>query len=162
MTRPACALHAAFAETGWSTWERPDDSGSAGPFAARILEAAEAWCTLTDDRPGRPAFAPAAARSRLGAAITAGRLDTDAVRAALTAADVAPALSGVQSGVTARELEVLRLAARGLSNREIATCLFISERTVGHDLAHIYDKTGYRTRAGVAVWAAQRGLIPAS
>jgi DNA-binding NarL/FixJ family response regulator len=58
-------------------------------------------------------------------------------------------------------VEVLRLAARGLSNREIAADLAISERTVGHHLAHVYDKTGRRTRAGAAVFAIEHGLLPA-
>jgi DNA-binding NarL/FixJ family response regulator len=62
--------------------------------------------------------------------------------------------------LTGREVEVLRLAARGLSNREIAAELFVSERTIGHHLAHIYDKTGRRTRAGAAVFAIEHGLLP--
>jgi DNA-binding NarL/FixJ family response regulator len=52
------------------------------------------------------------------------------------------------------------LAARGLSNRAIAACLGISDRTVGHHLAHVFDKTGRRTRAGVAVFAMEHGLLP--
>ncbi|HKT01169.1 MAG TPA: LuxR C-terminal-related transcriptional regulator, partial [Rugosimonospora sp.] len=63
--------------------------------------------------------------------------------------------------LTDREVAVLRLAARGLSNRDIAAELGISERTAGHHLAHIYDKTGRRTRAGAAVFAAEHGLLPA-
>ena len=55
---------------------------------------------------------------------------------------------------------MLRLAARGLSNRAIAAELVISERTVGHHLAHVYDKTGHRTRAGAAVFAVEHGLLP--
>jgi DNA-binding NarL/FixJ family response regulator len=63
--------------------------------------------------------------------------------------------------LTDREVDVLRLAAHGLSNRAIAGRLVISERTVGHHLAHVYDKTGRRTRAGAAVFAAEHGLLPA-
>lgn len=159
LTRPAGALHAAFAEAGWGTWRGSTDAS--GPFAARILEAAEVWCTLTEDRPGRPALPPAAARSHLCAAVDDGRLESDAVWAVLSAVDVAPVSQAAPNGLTARELEVLRHAAKGMSNREIAVALVISERTVGHHLAHVFDKTGYRTRAGVAVWAVQRGLIPA-
>ncbi|MFF3243757.1 helix-turn-helix transcriptional regulator [Streptomyces sp. NPDC002870] len=51
------------------------------------------------------------------------------------------------AGLTEREVEVLCLAARGLSNRQIGEGLSISDRTVGHYLAHIYDKTGRRSRA---------------
>lgn len=68
--------------------------------------------------------------------------------------------AGTGTTLTARELDVLRLTARGLSNREIAGRLRISDRTVGHHLAHVYDKSGHRTRAGVAVWAIERGLLP--
>jgi DNA-binding CsgD family transcriptional regulator len=58
-----------------------------------------------------------------------------------------------------REVAVLRLTARGHTNRQTAAELGISERTVGHHLAHIYDKTGRRTRAGVAVLAMEHGLL---
>jgi DNA-binding NarL/FixJ family response regulator len=61
--------------------------------------------------------------------------------------------------LTDREVDVLRLAARGLSNREIAADLVLSERTVGHHLAHVYDKIGRRTRAGAAVFAMEHGLL---
>ncbi|MDQ0945740.1 response regulator transcription factor [Streptomyces sp. V1I1] len=57
-------------------------------------------------------------------------------------------------------MEVLRLAARGLSNRQIGERLSISNRTVGHHLVHIYDKTGRRSRAGVAVFAMEHRLLP--
>jgi DNA-binding NarL/FixJ family response regulator len=58
-------------------------------------------------------------------------------------------------------VDVLRLAARGLSNRAIAARLGVSDRTVGHHLAHVFDKTGRRTRAGAAVFAMEHGLLPA-
>lgn len=59
-----------------------------------------------------------------------------------------------------RSGEQLALAARVLHTAElIAEQLFLSERTVGHHLAHIYDKTGHRTRAGVAVWAVEHGVL---
>lgn len=71
----------------------------------------------------------------------------------------APPAPGVAvPDLTDREVEVLRLAARGLSNRAIAAELVVSERTVGHHLAHVYDKTGRRTRAGAAVFAMEHGL----
>ncbi|MFI2350384.1 response regulator transcription factor [Streptomyces sp. NPDC019443] len=63
------------------------------------------------------------------------------------------------AGLTEREVEVLCLAARGLSNRQIGERLSISGRTVGHHLAHVYDKTGRRSRAGVAVFAMEHQLL---
>jgi DNA-binding CsgD family transcriptional regulator len=56
---------------------------------------------------------------------------------------------------------VLCLAARGLTNQQIAGQLSLSARTVGNHLAHVYDKIGHRTRAGAAVFAMQAGLLPA-
>jgi DNA-binding NarL/FixJ family response regulator len=100
------------------------------------------------------------ARRVLVAEVTAGRLDTDAVAAVLDGAQLAPLPRPWPCGLTDREVDVLRRAARGLSNRAIACELGVSERTVGHHLAHIYDKTGRRTRAGAAVFAVEHGLLP--
>ena len=159
LTRPPSVLHAAFAEAGYRTWERPSDLPRHGDqsFGARVLEAAEALCTLTEARPGRPPLGLREAEQVLRDAAVAGRLSADAVEAVLGGSPAAPTSAGA---LTSRELEILRYAARGWSNKQIAAHLVISERTVGHHLAHVYDKTGHRTRAGVAVWAAQRGLLP--
>src|SRR5262252_2282388 len=59
-----------------------------------------------------------------------------------------------QSGLSARELEIASLVARGMSNKEIASKLILSERTIEHHLTHILDKLGFNSRAQVAVWAA--------
>jgi len=61
--------------------------------------------------------------------------------------------------LTTRELEVLRLMARGSSNEEIAGALFISEATVKTHIAHIFGKTAVRDRAGAIVYAFDRGLV---
>ncbi len=61
--------------------------------------------------------------------------------------------------LTDREVDVLRLAARGFSNKEIAQELVVSPRTVQHHLAHVYDKTDRRTRAGTALFAMEHGLL---
>jgi DNA-binding NarL/FixJ family response regulator len=63
--------------------------------------------------------------------------------------------------LTDREVDVLRLCARGLTNGEIADTLVLSARTVQHHLANVYDKTGRRTRAGAAVFAVEHGLLAA-
>jgi non-specific serine/threonine protein kinase len=55
-----------------------------------------------------------------------------------------------------RELEVARLVAQGLSNRRIAETLVISQKTVESHVAHALTKLGLRSRASLAVWAAQR------
>jgi DNA-binding NarL/FixJ family response regulator len=61
--------------------------------------------------------------------------------------------------LTAREREVAALVAEGLTNRQIAERLVISERTADNHMANILGKLGFDTRARVAVWAAEHGLI---
>ena len=56
--------------------------------------------------------------------------------------------------LTARESEVVALIAQGLTNKEIARVLFISEATVKVHVLHIFDKLGVRTRTEAAVRAA--------
>jgi DNA-binding NarL/FixJ family response regulator len=63
------------------------------------------------------------------------------------------------AALTARELEVLRLIADGLSNADIAARLFLSEKTVGHHVSAILRKVGEPSRGRAAAWAMQRGLI---
>jgi DNA-binding NarL/FixJ family response regulator len=63
--------------------------------------------------------------------------------------------------LTDREVGVLRMLARGLSNREIADALVLSPRTVQHHLASVYAKIDLHTRAGAAVFAIEHGLVPA-
>ena len=62
------------------------------------------------------------------------------------------------SPLSAREIEVIRLVAQGKTNREIATNLVISERTVINHLSHIFAKTGVENRAGATAYAIRHGL----
>ena len=59
-----------------------------------------------------------------------------------------------------RELDVLALVARGTSNRDTATRLFISEATVKTHLLHIYAKLGVNDRAAAVATGFERGLLP--
>jgi len=63
-------------------------------------------------------------------------------------------------GITARELEILTLVARGLSNREIATRLFVSENTVKTHCARAYDKLGAARRTQAVQRGKELGLLP--
>ena len=90
-----------------------------------------------------------------------GRLDSEAVEAVLGAAGhrISRRREG-PFGLTVREVEVLRLLAVGLSNKEIAQQLVITPKTVGNHVEHIYLKIGVRTRAGAGLFAMQHGLLP--
>jgi len=63
-------------------------------------------------------------------------------------------------GITARELEILTLVARGLSNREIATQLFVSENTVKTHCARAFDKLGAKRRTQAVQLGKELGLLP--
>ena len=58
-----------------------------------------------------------------------------------------------------REVEVLRLLARGLTKKEIAKALVIAPGTAHTHTVHIYEKLGVSTRAGVALFAVEHGLV---
>lgn len=64
------------------------------------------------------------------------------------------------STLTARELEVAALVAEGLTNKEIAARLFLSERTAEGHLEHIRDKLGFSTRSQIATWYTQTRGAP--
>ena len=62
------------------------------------------------------------------------------------------------SGLTARELEVLRLVAVGRTNREIAAELVVSEHTVARHLQNIFAKLGVSSRSAATAFAFEHGL----
>jgi DNA-binding NarL/FixJ family response regulator len=70
-----------------------------------------------------------------------------------------PAPAGDDGGLSPRELDVVKLTARGLTNAEIATRLFISVGTVKTHLGSVHAKLDTRNRVEVAAWAWQRRLV---
>jgi HD-GYP domain-containing protein (c-di-GMP phosphodiesterase class II) len=135
--------------------------GAAISRPARILAAADAYQAMREPRPHRPERSAAAAAAELRADVRAGRLDAEAVEAVLGAAGhrVSRRREG-PAGLTPREVEVLRLAARGLANKEIAERLVISPKTVANHIEHIYAKIDASTRAAASLFAMQHGLFP--
>ncbi len=70
-----------------------------------------------------------------------------------------PTHSTWPAGLTDREVDVLRLLARGQTRKQIANQLYISESTVHTHTAHIYEKTGLSNRAGIALFSIENDLI---
>ena len=108
---------------------------------ARILAAADAYQAMREPRPHREARSADEAARQLRAEARSGRIDGDAVEAVLDAAGHrARRRPEGPAGLTAREVEVLRLLARGLSTKQIAERLAMSPKTAGNHIEHIYTK----------------------
>ena len=147
--------------------ERLDGSGYPRGITAetitaegRLLAAADCLRAWSEPRPHRPAGTLEQVTTRLRDQVRAGRLDGAAVDAVLRA-------SGQRvrrqrewpAGLTAREVEVLRLLARGLTTREIAEELVISRKTASNHAEHVYAKIGVRNRAMASLYASRHGLL---
>lgn len=151
--------------------ERVDGSGYHKSLAAssldpgaQVLAATDVYVGLTSDRADRPALAPDEAAAELLTRAAGGTLDPRATGAVLEAAGhTAKAQASRRAphpgGLTGREAEVLRLAARGLTTRAIADQLFISPKTADHHIQHVYTKIGVSTRAAAALWAMQHAVV---
>ena len=129
----------------------------ADEYVYEALRAGASGFMLKDVRPEQLAEAVrvvARGEALLAPAITR-RLIEDFVRRPLSGARRPDELSQL----TERELDVVRLVARGLSNAEIATALFLSEATVKTHLTHILTKLNLRDRVQVVVLAYESGLV---
>ena len=137
------------------------------PFdpGAGVLAAADIYVGVTTDRADRPAFSGKAAATELRRLASQGTLEQRTTGAVLMAAahsePPAPKSRRPQypAGLTGREVEVLRLASRGLTTREIAGRLYISPKTADHHIQHVYTKIGVSTRAAAALWAMQHAVV---
>jgi HD-GYP domain-containing protein (c-di-GMP phosphodiesterase class II) len=157
---------AAAAELASMAHERLDGRGyhrrlpaAALGMPARLLAAADVFQALTEPRPHRPAHAPDAAAAELARLAQAGALCPEASRAVLAAAGHAAPRTPRVDGLTEREVEVLRLVARGLTNKEIGSALDISPKTAGRHLEHLFEKLEVTTRSAAAMSAMKLGLL---
>jgi response regulator RpfG family c-di-GMP phosphodiesterase/DNA-binding CsgD family transcriptional regulator len=150
--------------------ERLDGSGyhrglhaNAVPLAARVLAVAEVYQSMSEERAWRPARTREEARRQLRDAVEAHSLDARAVESVLLAAGQ-PRTAGRSnrawpSGLTDREVEVLRAITRGLANKQIARELFVSQATVHTHVINIYGKIGVNTRSGATLFAFEHDLV---
>jgi HD-GYP domain-containing protein (c-di-GMP phosphodiesterase class II) len=130
-------------------------------LASRLLAAADAYHAMGEERPHRPALEPTDATALLLDQADAGHFGRPEVEAVIDAAGQAsrPAQIARPAGLTEREVDVLRLIARGNSNKVVASALGISPKTVGRHVEHIYAKTGVHTRAGATLFAMEHALL---
>jgi HD-GYP domain-containing protein (c-di-GMP phosphodiesterase class II) len=135
-------------------------AGDALSVPGRILAVADSYAGALEPRPHRPAASPDEAAATLRADARSGRADGAAVEAVLQAAGHGiRRRHGWPAGLTAREVEVLRLLARGRTNRQIAAELVISPKTVSNHVEHIYAKIGACNRAMAGLFATRNGLM---
>lgn len=130
---------------------------------ARILAAAEAFQTAREERPYRRASSSEAAAGQLRSAVREGCICPDAAEAVLAVAGQPSRRAAPRplSGLTPREIEVLRLIAHGLTAKETARKLDIAPKTADHHIQGIYGKIGVTTRAAAALYAVEHGLLRA-
>jgi HD-GYP domain-containing protein (c-di-GMP phosphodiesterase class II) len=150
-----CALLVPFAGVAAAHHERVDGSGyhrgATGEqldAGARLLAAADTFHAMAEDRPHRSALSRTEAEAQLLGEVDAGRFGRAEVDAVLHAAGhtSSPARVTYPAGLTEREIQVLCLIARGEANKQVATALGISPKTVGRHIEHIYAKAGVSTR----------------
>lgn len=131
---------------------------------AGILAAADIYVGMTTERADGPASSAGAAAAEFRRLVSAAALDRQATDAVLMAAGheapaSAPQRAQRPGGLSRREAEVLRLAAKGLTTRAIADRLSVSPKTADHHIQHVYTKIGVSTRAAAALWAMQHAVV---
>jgi HD-GYP domain-containing protein (c-di-GMP phosphodiesterase class II) len=157
----ACAHHEKCDGSGYHKRVQAD----ADDLGACVLAATEIYVGLTAERADRQPFSPDDAAAELRRLESQGVLEPRASRAVLVAAGHGEprAPSGKRSvnpgGLTRREVDVLRLAAKGLTTSQIADRLYISPKTADHHIQHIYGKIKVSTRAAAALWAMQHTVV---
>lgn len=126
---------------------------------ARLLAAADVYHAMTEPRPHRHALSPELATKAFVQEVRGGRLDADVASAVLEASGQRVPPMERPAGLTERESEVVGLLARGLQTKQIARALGISIKTADRHIQNAYGKIGVSTRAAVALFAMEHGLI---
>lgn len=135
-------------------------TGSGTAMPGRVLAAACCFRSMTESRAHRDAITVKQAATALRSEARAGRLDAEAVEAVLVAAGEGGRRRAVgPAGLTTREVEVLRLIARGATTREVAKSLHIGASTAGTHIERIYTKTGASSRSTATLFALRHGLL---
>jgi HD-GYP domain-containing protein (c-di-GMP phosphodiesterase class II) len=136
-------------------------TGSALSPSGLILGAADAYQSMLEPRPHRAALAAGEAAAELRVEARAGRMHAPTVDAVLHVAGhrPSPRRQG-PAGLTMREVEVLTLLARGLSNKQIGARIGITAKTAGNHIEHIYTKIGGNSRADACLFAMRNGMLP--
>jgi HD-GYP domain-containing protein (c-di-GMP phosphodiesterase class II) len=127
---------------------------------AKIVAAADVMAALGEERPHRAALDDTRAVKEMRALVEAGELDARAVQSVLDARGVTRARKDAwPGGLSNREVDVVRLVAVGRTNKEIGNLLGMSARTAQKHVMNVYDKLGLESRAGLALYAVQHGLL---
>lgn len=152
----ACAAHERLNGTGYHR-----RAGAAQlDELARVIAAADVYQALISQRPHRPALASPQAAAELRTMAASGLLDGETVERVLAAAGhVRRARVALPAGLTAREAEVLRLLALGLTTRQIADRLVIARKTADRHVQNVYKKIGVSTRGAAALFGIEHGLL---
>ena len=137
-------------------------SGPQIPLGARILAVADAFQELLEGRPGVAGVEKEEALMAIRVEV-GSRLDPECFEALSQVMGVSIPKATLRrewpAGLTDREVEILRISATGLTKRQMAKQLTISEKTVGTHLEHIYSKVGCSSRAAAVLFAMEHGLI---
>ena len=144
-------------------WERAEDHFERAMALNRKM-AAGTWLAHTEYEYARMLLARGPGeRERVGmllgeAEALATRIGMTTLRNRIRELATPAAQVGLPDGLSAREAEILRLVARGLSNREIGTTLFISEHTAANHIRSILRKTGSANRTEATSYAHRHAL----
>jgi HD-GYP domain-containing protein (c-di-GMP phosphodiesterase class II) len=136
-------------------------AGSAIPIAAQIIAVTDELVAMTQPRPYRPAISLDHACRDIERQSRASKFDPQVARAVTAAAHGTSDRfrRTMPAGLSDRQIEVLRLIAEGLTNRQIAERLVVSPRTAEHHVQDIYLKIGTSSRAAAALFAVEHQLL---